>query len=64
MAAPSDELTQAINYLHAAIAAEHDPKHVQILSQCLQNMTRVQAELMQPAQGPQAAVMQQLQSRG
>ena len=64
MPGPSDELTQAINDLHAAIVAENDPKHVQKLSQCLQIMTGVQAELMQPAQGPQAAMMQQLQPQG
>lgn len=62
MAQPSNELRQAIEWLHRAIVAEQDPKHVQILSQCLQNMTRVQAELLQPAQGgARGAVMNQLQ---
>lgn len=67
MGQPSQELRDAIQSLHAAIVAEQDPKHIQVLSQCLQQMTRVQAEIMQGDQAgpgdqpdPRQAMMAQL----
>jgi hypothetical protein len=57
---PTPYLQAAIQATHEAILHEQDPKHVQILSGCLQQMTRVQADLMQPSQGAQSAVLQQL----
>lgn len=60
MAKPTPYLQAAIQATHAAIEHEQDPKHIQLLSQCLKTMTQIQAELLQPPQGVQGAVMQRL----
>lgn len=44
-------LPVAIQALHAAIAEHPDPASKQTLTQCLQNMLRVQAQDMQAGQG-------------
>jgi hypothetical protein len=52
MAHPSGPaLPVAIQALHAAIAQHPDPQSKQVLSQCLQNMLKVQAQDMNPQQG-------------
>ena len=49
---PSGEsLPQAIQAIHAAIAEHPEPQSKQILSSCLQNMLKVQAQDMQAQQG-------------
>ncbi len=52
----------AIQALHDAIAHEPDPQDKQVLSQCLQNVLRIQAKNMQQQQasGPGQALAGQL----
>jgi hypothetical protein len=53
MPQPTQELQGAIQMLHAAIATEPDPEDKAALTQCLQNMMKVQAKNMQQeGQGP------------
>jgi hypothetical protein len=55
MAQPTQELQGAIQLLHSAIASEQDPKFTAQLSQCLQKMMQVQAEIMSSSGGEQSA---------
>lgn len=47
-----EEVQDAIQALHEAIQAVPDPGHVQMLTQALAILARVQRELMQPQTGP------------
>lgn len=49
----SDSLRQAIETLHQAIVDEPDPEDKAALTQCLQQMLKVQAKNMAEGQGAQ-----------
>lgn len=71
MPQPTQELQDAIQSLHAAIAAEPDPEDKAALSGCLPTMMKVQAKNMRQTQqeaaggqGPPQGPPQDLQTPG
>jgi hypothetical protein len=53
---PLQALQEVIEAMHELMSVLPDPQDTQIVAQCLQNLTRVQAKMMQgqgQAQGPQ-----------
>lgn len=54
MAQPTEQLRQAIQSLHEAIAIEPEPQDKAVIAQCLQNLLRLQAKnMMEARQAPQ-----------
>lgn len=59
-----DDFVVAMNALHKLMADNPDPEVVQVVSQCLQALARLQAKSFQQSSQQQGAVQQVLQQLG